>query len=71
MLAPQIMFNVVVNSFSGKLKDMTVSLTASASIKKVSGIICSEFTQHFSFNCILLAQLGTSLQLACVAGVHF
>ena len=39
MLAPQTKLNVVVYSFSGKLKGMTVSLTVSASIKKVRNLI--------------------------------
>ena len=39
VLAPQTKLNVVVYSFSGKLKGMTVSLTVSASIKKVRNLI--------------------------------
>jgi len=40
--ASQIKFNIVVYSFSGKLKGTKVSLTASASIKKVRNLIISE-----------------------------
>ena len=42
VLASQIKLSVVVYSFSGKLKGMKVSLTASASIKKVRNLIISE-----------------------------
>ena len=39
VVTPQLKLNVVVHSFSGKLKGMTVSLTVSALIKKVRNLI--------------------------------